>query len=163
MNVKAPSLPVVFVGALLLSAAAIFGYEFSSVGSELLPRMLASPDTFVYFGLAIVVAATLVAFVTMIVREYRRAQRPETSDYRQALKTGQISGDVSRWQDWIRHDRRVNAWWVGGVAWFVFWGGVEVINGRWVNLWMFAVGAYAGWRFWDTRRRLKVLAANLSA
>lgn len=153
------SLPVVFVGAALLSAAAIAGYEFSQFGSTLVPRLRAHPDGTVYFALAILTTATLVVFVTMVVREVRRAKRPDMADYRQALKTGQISGDVSHWNDWIRHDRRVNIWRAGVAGWLFWWGVMGVVVGpRW-NAWMILIGAWCAWEYWRTRRRLLTISA----
>jgi hypothetical protein len=156
-------LPVVFVGSLILSAAAIVSFEAVHVGPTVVSRMRADPITIVYFAMASIVFAALTVFIIGILREYRRAQRPEMSDYRHALKTGQIFGDVSYWPEWIRHDRRVTVWWVGGALWFFFWGGVEAISGRWEYLWMFVMGAFAGWKFWDTRRRLMALEENVTS
>ncbi|KAA0098477.1 hypothetical protein CIW49_11030 [Mycolicibacterium sp. P1-18] len=156
---RAPSLPVVFVGAALASTAAIVGYGFSRFGSTLMPRLWTNPGSMVYFALAIVTSATLVVFLTMLAREVRRAKRPEMADYRQALKTGHVFGDVDAWTDWIRHDRRVNLWRAGAALWFFWWGVMGVVAGPSWNAWMIPMGGYCAWEYWRTRRALLAISA----
>jgi len=158
--VKAPSLPVVFVGAVLVSAAAIGSYLFIQFGSTLVPRVRAHPGATVYFALASLMTATLVVFVTVVVREARRAKRPEMAEYRHALETGQTCGDVSHWSDWIRHDRKVNLWRAGAAVCTFVLGVMGLVGGGWWNGWMIAVAVWWVREYWRTRRRLTTLAAR---
>ncbi len=159
MNTRAPSLPVVFVGSVLLFGAAIVGYEAVSAESFFW-RLWHSPSSMVLFAFASLLFGGLATLLFVLVREVRRANRPEMAGYRQALKTGRPSGDVSQWPDWIRHDRGVNRWWAAGAVWAFLWAAVEVLNGSWALVApMFFAGVYCVWKFWDTRRRLSRLAA----
>lgn len=162
MKLRTPPLPVVFVGAFLLSAAVIFSYE--AVRVDLFWRRLqGSPVAAVYFALASVGFATLVVFIVALVHEIRRANRPEMAGYRKAVETGQVSGDVSQWPDWIRHDRKINAFRGLGAAGLLCWGLAIIVNGPWWSAFVFLAGAiYYGWQASSTHQRLKALRKSLS-
>jgi hypothetical protein len=78
-----------------VSGALILGYETVRVGS-IVRRLADHPTAAAYLAPATILSAVLVTFLVMVVRELRRAKRSEMAGYRQALETGQVSGDVSR-------------------------------------------------------------------
>lgn len=163
MSLRTRPLPVVFVGAVLLSACIIFGYEAVRVDSFVL-KFQRHPTAAVYFALASVGFAALAVAVVAVVREIRRANRPEMTGYREAVRTGRISGDAIQWPDWIRHDRKVNVFRGVGAAGLLCWGLAMIVNGPWWSAFVYLAGAiYYGWQASCTHQRLKALRTSLSA
>jgi hypothetical protein len=66
-----------------------------------------SPLTPVILG--VVIGILLAAAATGVERHLRKRDgMTQRASYRKALSSGQLTGDVSRWSDWIKRDRRSN-------------------------------------------------------
>jgi membrane protein implicated in regulation of membrane protease activity len=116
--------------------------------------------------IAVAVAIVVAALATLLAPRLATRNDPaEQARYYQAVASGQPSGDVSRWPEWIQRDfKTTNRSPIAGVIWGLVIGVQAIFTGPpWAAVVAFALAALSIWLFWRTRQQLQTLSENLTA
>jgi hypothetical protein len=113
----------------------------------------------------IIAVAVAIAVAALATRLATRNDPAEQARYYKAVASGQPSGDISRWPEWVQRDFKTNN--RSPIA-VVIWGlviGVDAIftGPSWAAVVAFALAALSIWLFWRTRQQLQTLSENLTA
>ncbi|MGX9787622.1 hypothetical protein [Mycobacterium sp. MMS18-G62] len=120
-----------------------------------------------HFWITTVVVGVVVGASTSLLssRSTHSADGAELARYHNAVASGQPSGDVSRWPDWIGRDLKTNRRSLFPVF---IWGLVIGVQGiftgpLWAAVSAFVLAVLGIGLFWYTRRQLQALSEKLTA
>jgi membrane protein implicated in regulation of membrane protease activity len=163
MNTKTVPLPAFFVGTAVFSGVLLGALLAVRTGAAV-AGIFDHPHPVIWIALT-TFAIGMATWATVLESRNRNRDVPsERVRYREAIKSGQPSGDVRGWPEWIKRDRMLNIFsWIG-VAWFAWMGFQAIVYGpRWAAILLLPLAVSSAWSVWRTRRRLLILSERLSA
>lgn len=163
MNLRSLPLPAFFAAFAIILAAMLGTFLAVRVGPAR-SGLWDHPHALTLVLMALLVVGVAAVTTALEARRRKRAHPNEPSRYQLALRTGEVSGDVSGWDDRVRRERRFAAIGWLGVGYFLWLGGTAVLNGpRWAAVVILALAVLTGWGQWRSQKRLKTLERNLAA
>src|SRR4051812_47532703 len=163
MNTRTLPLPAFFVGTAVFAGGLLS--VFLAVRTDTaVGGIFDHPHPVTWIALTIF-GIGMATWATVLESRNRRRDLPsERARYREAIKSGQPSGDVRGWPEWIKRDRMLNIFGWVGVAWFAWMGFQAIVHGpRWAAIVLLPLAVSSAWSVWRTRRRLLILSERLSA
>jgi membrane protein implicated in regulation of membrane protease activity len=163
MNLRTLPLPAVFATYAILTAAFFCVCLAVRTGTDV-GGLWDHPHVITWIVL-VVVAVGIATLVTVLEsRERQRDDATERARYRKAVASGQPSGDVSRWPEWIQRDRKANTLGWIGVVFLASFGVEGIVKGpQWAGCVLLLLAALCVWTVWRTRNRLQSLTEKLPA